>query len=125
MSMGVNKLRIKITEALLYMIRQKDLNLYEHSINVFTISTNIAKVMVLTKEKIFTIRLAALLHDVGKILIPSEILNKPTKLTNLEYSIIKKHVHFSYKILGKYGIFERISIITLRHHEKYGYDCKN
>jgi len=115
---AISQFRVQIAQALLYIVRQKDLNLYEHSVNVSIIATNIANEMKLSKEQVYAVKLAALLHDIGKILIPSEILNKNGRLTNLEYHVIKKHVNFSFKILQKYDLLKRIALIVLRHHER-------
>lgn len=62
---------------------------------------------------------AALVHDIGKIAIPDAILNKPGKLTDEEYTIIKKHPDMGYKILDASNMFKDIKYIIKHHHERY------
>ncbi|WP_165000476.1 HD domain-containing phosphohydrolase [Anaerophilus nitritogenes] len=62
---------------------------------------------------------AALVHDIGKIAIPDMILNKPGKLTEEEYNIIKKHPDMGYKILNDSHMFNDIKYIIKYHHERY------
>lgn len=61
----------------------------------------------------------ALLHDVGKIRVPDIIINKPTKLTDEEYDIIKKHPEVGYGILESINDFPDIAIGALSHHERF------
>jgi len=63
----------------------------------------------------------ALLHDVGKMKVPSEILNKPTHLTEQEFAMMKSHVPEGVKILEKSAGIRPLSIeVAARHHERYG-----
>ena len=62
---------------------------------------------------------AALLHDVGKMLIPETITNKPGKLTSQEYAIMQKHTVYGYDILkDTVGITHRQALVALQHHER-------
>src|SRR3974390_672318 len=109
MFLNKRQLRIKIAESLLYMAHQRDPYIIEHCRNVATIAVNVAKAyrneygQKLSNEQIHKIKLSALLHDIGKILLPSDILNKPGKLNPLEFSTIKKHAKLSFEILNRYG----------------------
>jgi len=69
-------------------------------------------------EKISELYLAAALHDLGKLAIPSEILEKPGKLTNEEFEIIKRHVHLTWELLKDVEGFETICQWASNHHEK-------
>ena len=64
------------------------------------------------------IRMAALLHDVGKIGIPENILNKPGRLSDDEYEIVKAHPNYGYKILGNIEELNRVKDIIRFHHER-------
>ncbi|HPG48890.1 MAG TPA: HD-GYP domain-containing protein, partial [Petrotogaceae bacterium] len=90
-----------------------------HSSNVAEISLNIAKKMMMSQEDMEKIFWAGLLHDIGKILIPTDILNKPAKLTYQEYEEVKKHPAYGYDILSKSKNLREIADIVLYHHERY------
>jgi HD-GYP domain-containing protein (c-di-GMP phosphodiesterase class II) len=64
------------------------------------------------------IRLAGVVHDVGKIAIPSEILSKPGSLTELEYNLVKKHPEVGYDILKNIDFPWPIADIVIQHHER-------
>ena len=72
-----------------------------HQNKVSKIAVAIAKEMKLPQDKIEGIRIAALVHDIGKISIPAEILSKPSKLSKMEFSLIKNHPKIGYDILRK------------------------
>jgi len=78
----------------------------------------IARKMKLPKEKIEGIRVASLVHDVGKISVPAEILNKPIKLTEIEFNLIKDHSQVGYDILKSIEFPWPITKIVLQHHER-------
>jgi len=89
-----------------------------HSQNVAKISKMIAEVMNLSKEKINQTYYAGLVHDIGKTLIPNEIINKKGKLNKDEFEIIKKHSTYAYKALLKSKELNHIANIVLQHHER-------
>lgn len=70
-------------------------------------------------EKLDVLVDAGLMHDIGKIAIPDYILNKPEKLTDEEFDIIKTHPENGYKILDTSNLFEELKVIIKYHHEKY------
>jgi HD-GYP domain-containing protein (c-di-GMP phosphodiesterase class II) len=78
----------------------------------------IGKVLGLPANRMQTLRRAALLHDLGKLGISNTILDKPTKLTDAELEIVKKHPGLSAEILGYIGAFREIAILAGEHHEK-------
>jgi PAS domain S-box-containing protein len=78
----------------------------------------IAKEMGLPQDKIDGIRLAGSIHDIGKLSIPAEILSKPTKLTNLEFSLIKEHSLSGYEMLKNVESPWPLAQIVYQHHER-------
>ena len=89
-----------------------------HQKNVSQIATFIAQEIKLPQDKIEGIRIASLVHDIGKISLPAEILNKPTKLSETEYSLIKDHSQVGYDILKSIDFPWPIAQIVLQHHER-------
>jgi putative nucleotidyltransferase with HDIG domain len=78
----------------------------------------IAQEMKLPEDKIEGMRIAALVHDIGKISIPAEILSKPSKLNEMEFSLIKNHPKTGYDILKTIDFPWPVAKIVLQHHEK-------
>ncbi|OKY24833.1 MULTISPECIES: HD-GYP domain-containing protein [Thalassotalea] len=100
-------------------IRNKDEYLLEHSISVSILITIFAKFLKLDKSIIQQLAIGAFLHDVGKIMIPEEVLNKPGRLTEDEFSIMKSHVTHSIDIIQHTpGISELSLEVAALHHEK-------
>ncbi len=89
-----------------------------HQVRVTQLAIGIAREIGLTEEKIESIRIASLVHDIGKIGIPSEILTKPGKLNDIEYSLIKNHPQIGYDILKDIDFSYPIARIVLQHHER-------
>jgi PAS domain S-box-containing protein/putative nucleotidyltransferase with HDIG domain len=89
-----------------------------HQKNVSQIATFIAQEMKLPKDKIEGIRIASLVHDIGKISLPAEILNKPTKLSEIEFNLIKDHSQTGHDILKSIDFSYPIAQIILQHHER-------
>jgi putative nucleotidyltransferase with HDIG domain len=90
-----------------------------HSLRVAEYSHQVAKAMGLSDEEAGTIRVAAQLHDIGKIGIPDAVLQKPGRLTPEEYGLIKLHPQIGRKILEKVGLFESLLPVVELHHENY------
>ncbi|KMT65546.1 HD-GYP domain-containing protein [Catenovulum maritimum] len=100
-------------------IREKDAYLYEHSLNVSILMAMFARHLDMDKEQIEMLSQAAFLHDMGKILIPDEILHKPGKLTDDEFKIMREHVNYGIKTLAETpGIPAELIEIVGMHHEK-------
>lgn len=89
-----------------------------HQRRVAELACAIAKDMGLNKDKIEGIRMAAIIHDVGKVYMPAEILSKPSRLTDLEFNIIKTHPQIGYEILEPVEFPWPVALIVLQHHEK-------
>lgn len=102
-------------------IKSMDNYTYEHCVNVAVLSLVIGIQMQLDKEKLLDLCLGALLHDIGKILIPDEIIKKPSKLTHEEFEIIKQHPLKGYEYLkNNFDISKAARLIALEHHEMEG-----
>jgi len=108
-----------VVNALVSAIEVKDRYTEGHSQRVRALSLDIAEKFMLTKEEMIEISTAALLHDVGKIGIPTGILNKPGKLNTDEYNIIKQHPLHTKTILKEISGFTRIADFAYYHHERY------
>lgn len=92
---------------------------FKHSVDVATMAMVVAKTSGMTDKQVYEIGVAGLLHDVGKSKIPTEVLNKPSKLTDAEFAIMKQHSLFGYRILeGKEDISDAVRLGVLQHHEK-------
>jgi PAS domain S-box-containing protein/putative nucleotidyltransferase with HDIG domain len=89
-----------------------------HQVRVASLACEIASEIGMSTEQMSAIRTAALLHDIGKIIVPSEILNKPGKLNALERSFVDAHAQASYEILKTIEFEFPIAEIILQHHEK-------
>ncbi len=101
-------------------IRAYDNYTYAHSVNVAVLCGAIGIGMQLEAEQQYQLVLAALLHDLGKMMIPTEILNKPDRLTKEEYETIKTHAELSHKILAeRWDISSNVKNAVLFHHENY------
>jgi putative nucleotidyltransferase with HDIG domain len=91
---------------------------YRHSTGVAGAAVAIARTMAMSEPEITLIRRAALLHDIGKLSVSNAILDKPGKLTEAEWEVVRKHPAYSYQILKRIPNFEELSQIAGSHHEK-------
>ncbi len=89
-----------------------------HQQRVSQLACAIAKEMGLPHELIQGIRMAGLVHDIGKIHIPAEILSKPTKLSDIETEMIETHPQTAYDILSTVEFPWPVAVIVLQHHER-------
>ena len=89
-----------------------------HQRKVSKLTVALAKEMGFSKDKVEGIKIAALIHDVGKINLPAEILSKPGKLSEIEFNLIKNHSQIGYDILKKVDFLWPVAEIVLQHHEK-------
>lgn len=79
----------------------------------------ITRAMNFNEKEIHDIKTAGALHDIGKIMIPPELLNKPDKLTLEEYEVIKRHPEISYQILKSVDEYASLAETVLYHHERW------
>ena len=103
---------------MLHSMRQFDDLTYVHSVNVALIASILGQWLKFSEKDIRILTISGLLHDIGKIMIPNEILTKPGKLTVAEYNIMKQHVNFGYEKVKNQNIDIRIKEACLLHHEK-------
>lgn len=102
---------------------------YNHTLNVSLLSMMFGKWLKLSKEEILKLGLSGLLHDIGKIFIPRQILTKAGGLSTSEFDLVKKHSEIGYNYVKKIdGICEAVALGILMHHERedgsgypYGY----
>jgi len=100
-------------------IRKKDEYLLEHSVSVSILITIFARFLKLDREIVEQLSVGAFLHDVGKIMVPEAILNKPGKLTDEEFAVMKTHVNHSIDIIKQTPGISKISLeVAALHHEK-------
>jgi PAS domain S-box-containing protein/putative nucleotidyltransferase with HDIG domain len=115
------KLRTTLEEtvnALASATEKRDPYTAGHQRRVTQLACAIAKEMKMSEELIEGIRIAGLLHDIGKISVPAEILSKPGRLSESEFSIIKLHSEIGYDILKTINFPWPVAQITLQHHER-------
>jgi PAS domain S-box-containing protein/putative nucleotidyltransferase with HDIG domain len=89
-----------------------------HQQRVTDLACAIAEEMGFAEEQIDGIRMAGLIHDIGKINVPAEILNKPGQLTEIEYSLFKNHPQIGHDVLKKVEFPWPVAQIVLQHHER-------
>jgi PAS domain S-box-containing protein len=104
--------------ALASAVEMKDQYTAGHQPRVTQLAGAIAEEMSLSTEQIEGIRMAASIHDIGKIMVPAEILNKPGPLTEIQYEMIKMHPRASYDILKGIKFPWPVAQIVLQHHER-------
>lgn len=93
---------------------------YIHSLNVALLSNTIGKLTIpdISEKDLQVLTLAGLLHDVGKIMVPDEVLLKKDRLTIAEFNIVKTHVLHGNNILRNSNLDPRIAEVAMRHHER-------
>jgi diguanylate cyclase (GGDEF)-like protein/putative nucleotidyltransferase with HDIG domain len=115
----IEKLNEDLLQSISYVVDMHNPNLYGHSNQVVNYSVKIAKQLKLPPARVELVRKAAILHDIGKLGIPDEILSKPSKLTAEEYNVMKLHPRIGEKILRRVDSLKPIANIVLHHHERY------
>ena len=115
----IKTLSVEVMEALAHTIDAKDKYTRGHSVRVAKYSRMIAEKMGLSEEELENVYYYGLLHDIGKIAVPNEIINSPQKLTDEEYSVVKKHPGVGDGILGEIKSRPDLTIGARYHHERY------
>jgi PAS domain S-box-containing protein/putative nucleotidyltransferase with HDIG domain len=104
--------------AIATIVEMRDPYTAGHQIRVADLAEAIARKMELPDEQVHAIHLSGVLHDLGKIQIPAEILSKPGKITDIEFSLIKIHPQAGYDMLHGINFPWPIAQIVLQHHER-------
>jgi len=115
----LSALRTSLICAFNQLLDLKDLNTGVHSTRLAEWALHVAGELGLDPSSLSDIEVAALLHDIGKIGIPDAILQKPAKLTNEEYALMKKHPEYGWAVLRHIPGMERASLMILHHHESF------
>ena len=115
----VEQMSLQAVQTLARTIDAKDAYTNGHSYRVAEYSVLLARELGWQEEEVDNLRHAALLHDIGKISIPDSVLNKPTKLTDEEYSVIKSHAAKGGEILKCITAIPGADLVARHHHEKY------
>lgn len=105
--------------SLLKTLNAKHSETEEHTIRIKNLSFRLGKRIGLTAEKLDELELLSSLHDIGKIGIPEQVLMKPGKLTDEEWTIMKTHCDIGYRIASSSPEFAHIANEILAHHERY------
>lgn len=106
-------------KSLLTSIQVRDHYTEEHCSRVAVLSVKIAKAMHCTTREVESLKIAAMLHDIGKIAIPDKILLKPDRLTFEEFTFIKAHTEVGYRILQPIFLLDQERNVLLYHHERW------
>lgn len=120
-----NKSKIKcnnilhMVNCLINTIEAKSPVTYMHTERVSIYASKLGQALNLSKKEMLLLKQAALLHDIGKLGIPDNILNKPDKLTDSEFEIVKSHPQKGYNILKSIDSLKPVAKLVLCHHEKY------
>lgn len=101
----------------LLLLKDKEIETYKHSVRVSKYSTELAKKMGFSEDIVSAVWLAGLLHDIGKLLVPNDILLSTTKLSDDDFKIIKKHPLHGLKYLDDITS-ERVYMGAIEHHER-------
>jgi PAS domain S-box-containing protein/putative nucleotidyltransferase with HDIG domain len=105
-------------QAVALTVEKRDPYTAGHQLKVAHLAVAIASELGWPADKIEGVRLGAMIHDIGKIYVPSEILNRPSKLSDLEFEVIKRHPQVGYEIVEKVAFPWPVAQIILQHHER-------
>lgn len=101
-------------------VRMYDQYTFNHSVNVAVLATMIGVEIGYNQQQLDQLAIGALMHDVGKMFVPIPILNKPGRLNNDEFSIIRKHPQYGFNILlERMTMSDESMSVVLQHHESY------
>ena len=99
-------------------LKNYDSSTFNHSLNVALICNIFGHWLEMSDDEVELLTSCGLFHDVGKLLIPEEIIKKPGKLTDEEYQLIQNHSKLGYDLLKKHNVDIHIQYAALMHHEK-------
>jgi putative nucleotidyltransferase with HDIG domain len=116
---SIKKDQISIIKALAATVDAKDHYTLGHSQKVSQYSVIVAEELGLPEREIEIIKYAALLHDIGKIALPDDVIKKPSRLSEHEFEIVQKHPIIGAKIIKEIEALAGMVPIVLHHHERY------
>jgi HD-GYP domain-containing protein (c-di-GMP phosphodiesterase class II) len=105
--------------ALVQLLDLKDLTTGVHSSRMVEWAITISKLLGLSPEETHEVEIAAVLHDIGKIGVPDEILKKPGRLTEDEIAVMRKHPEYGWAVMKNIPGCETTSLLVLHHHEAW------
>ncbi|MHB1329413.1 MAG: HD-GYP domain-containing protein [Gemmatimonadales bacterium] len=108
----------QVAEAFAIVIDAKSPYTHQHSTGVAAISVELGDRMGFSATEIRELRRAALLHDIGKLGVPNTILDKPGKLDDTEWVVMRKHTKYTYDILSRIDRFRTLADVAAAHHER-------
>lgn len=114
----LNQIFDQTINALAWAVQMRDPYTSAHQFRVALLACAIARELQLDDDQTKGIHVTAILHDLGKINVPSEILSKPGKLTEVEFSLIKEHPKVGYDILRRIDFPWPVAQTVLQHHER-------
>lgn len=118
-TMQIEQLSFEIIATVASMIEAKDSYIKGHSVRVAEYSALLAEALGWNEKEIQNLKYAGLLHDIGKVGIPDNVLNKPGKLTEIEFNIIKSHTTIGGDILKEIETIDGVDYGAMFHHERY------
>ena len=121
LQISFNKLQMAMSStinAISLIVESRDPYTAGHQRRVASLAIAIAEEMKLSEDRIDKIRMGGLIHDIGKIYIPAEILTKPGRLSKIEFDMMKSHPEVGYKILQQVDFIPPIAQMVYQHHER-------
>ncbi|MCK4666043.1 PAS domain S-box protein [Candidatus Dependentiae bacterium] len=114
----LRRLTEEVIDAMSLTVETRDLYTAGHQKRVAQLAVEIARKLNFSEDEIRGLKMAAIIHDIGKIYVPAEILSKPSTLSDIEFNIIKVHPQVSYDILKTIEFPWEVAKIVLQHHER-------
>jgi putative nucleotidyltransferase with HDIG domain len=105
-------------DAISLIVESRDPYTAGHQRRVASLACAIAEELKMSEDRIDKIRMGGLIHDIGKIYIPAEILTKPGRLSKIEFEMMKSHPEVGYKILQQVDFIPAIAQMVHQHHER-------
>ena len=121
LQVSFNKLKSAMNstiEAISLIVESRDPYTAGHQKRVASLAVTIAELMNLPEDQVEKIHMGSLIHDIGKIHIPAEILTKPGRLSKIEYEMMKSHPEIGFKILKSVDFIPPIAQMVYQHHER-------
>lgn len=114
-----HSLRNSLLNSIVTILAEKSHETKEHATRLSELSVAMGKRLNMAEHHISELKILAMLHDIGKIGIPENILNKPSLLSNQEWEVMKKHPEIGYRIAIASGELEQVAQYILYHHERW------